>query len=82
MKKIYTSLRQNIKEINAFTFYFKPKPFKFIQRKLNILEEWTMFKHNLRPHKLKIILTASLITYPLYKPIILYYKPIYYPYYS
>lgn len=46
----------------------RPKPFKRFQRWLNIEQEWTTFKLNLRPHKYKILTLTVLCSYPLYQP--------------
>lgn len=45
-----------------------PRPFKYIQRHLNIEKEWAEFKANLRPHRYKIRFGLLLLTAPLYYP--------------
>lgn len=44
-----------------------PRPFKYMQRKLDIEQEWSAFKANLRPHRYKIIILFGVVSYPLYR---------------
>lgn len=43
-----------------------PRPFKYIQRKLDIEAEWAEFKSHLRPHKYKITTLFIIVMYPFY----------------
>jgi len=45
---------------------FIPRPFKYLQRKLDIEVEWADFKSQLRPHKYKITTLMLIVMYPLY----------------
>ena len=47
--------------------YF-PRPFKYIQRQLNIENEWQDFKVNMRPHRYKVYIILLAALYPLYNP--------------
>ncbi len=45
----------------------RPRPFKRLQRALDIEEEWSAFKENIRPHKFKLFLLAGVLSFPLYR---------------
>ena len=45
-----------------------PRPFKYLQRQLDIESEWAEFKDNMRPHRYKIRVLVLIISYPLYAP--------------
>ncbi|KAL4438819.1 hypothetical protein ABPG74_013492 [Tetrahymena malaccensis] len=48
----------------------RPKPFKWLQKYLEIEKEWADFKTSIRPHRGKFILMGGVIMYPVYKPIL------------
>ncbi|KRW98780.1 hypothetical protein PPERSA_03915 [Pseudocohnilembus persalinus] len=48
----------------------KPTPFKTLQRKLEIEEEWKIFKGHLRPHKYKFFFLIGAGLLPVYKDIL------------
>lgn len=46
----------------------RPRPFKFIQKKLDIEHEWAEFKYYLKPHKYKFYFLGGVLLLPYYKP--------------
>ena len=53
-------------------FQARPRPFLRLQKFLQIQEEWSTFKSQIKPHKFKLFLFSLFATYPLYKPYIKY----------
>jgi hypothetical protein len=51
-------------------FEFLPQPFKYIQRRLHIENEWASFKNHLRPHEFKLLFLFSIVSFPVYRPFI------------
>lgn len=47
---------------------YRPKPFKTLQRYLEIENEWKQLKKNIYRNKFKILFTLGIVGYPLYKP--------------
>jgi hypothetical protein len=53
-----------IKKFTYFVERVRPKPFKYVQKKLHIDEEWNELKNNLRPHKKKLYLMFGITLIP------------------
>jgi hypothetical protein len=49
-------------------FSWIPRPFKMLQRYLQIENEWKEFKELIKPHKFKITVILLITTYPYYSP--------------
>lgn len=46
----------------------RPHPLRALQRSLNVEAEWAQFKTHMRPHRLKVVLLALAVSFPLYRP--------------